>query len=201
MQSDSVEQHQETVAPGTGRPSLFLAAHHFPHVAAASSAVDLASQGSSAETEPTDKRATNPACGTRPNLLPCWNGRFPFLEGPLLTTPVRRPGMRSMVASREGCANRASSRGSHPNMNAFVCECGDPDCASTISLSPPEYETVRASANHFVIAANHENPEVEWVLTETKRFAVVQTLVGEPSKVALRTDPRTSYSDSTRASS
>ena len=72
----------------------------------------------------------------------------------------------------------------------FLCECGDPACDKPVCLSLSEYETVRAYPNHFVIVTNHENPEVESVVTESTRFAVVETLVGEASKIALRTDPR-----------
>ena len=81
-------------------------------------------------------------------------------------------------------------------LNDFVCECGDPDCATKICLSPAEYESVRAHANHFAIATNHENPDTESLVTENRRFTVVATLVGEASKVALRTDPRGLYARS-----
>ena len=78
-----------------------------------------------------------------------------------------------------------------PNM--FFCECGDAHCAQTVTVTIQEYESVRKWPNHFLVAANHENPEVEAVVSETKRFAVVETLVGEASKTALRTDPRSLY--------
>ncbi len=85
---------------------------------------------------------------------------------------------------------------SQRRVDNFVCECGDPNCARTICLSLAEYEMVRARANHFVIATNHENPDAESVVRENTRFAVVETLVGEASKVALRTDPRGLYARS-----
>jgi hypothetical protein len=74
--------------------------------------------------------------------------------------------------------------------NAFFCECADPRCDRTVSLTIQEYESVRNRPNHFLIVLNHENPEVETVILETARFAIVETLTGEASKVALRTDPR-----------
>ena len=92
--------------------------------------------------------------------------------------------------ANESHHDRIETPGPQPDTEVFVCECGDPLCTRTVSLSSPEYETVRAFPNHFVIAANHENPEVECVVTESARFAVVETLVGQASKVALRTDPR-----------
>lgn len=86
-------------------------------------------------------------------------------------------------------------KGPQRRSDTYVCECGDPGCTRTVSLSLSEYETVRAHPNHFVIVTNHENPEAESVVTESKRFAVVETLVGEASKVGLRTDPRALYHD------
>ena len=75
----------------------------------------------------------------------------------------------------------------------FFCECGDPRCDRTLSATISEYESVRDRPNHFLIVLNHENPEVECVVSETERFAVVATLTGEASKVALRTNPRSLY--------
>lgn len=75
----------------------------------------------------------------------------------------------------------------------FFCECGDPRCERTVCVTIQEYESVRERPNHFLIVVNHENPEVECVISETRRFAVVETLAGEASKVALRTDPRSLY--------
>ena len=77
--------------------------------------------------------------------------------------------------------------------NSFFCECCDPCCARTVTATIREYESVRERPNHFLIVLNHENPEVESVVSETERFAVVETLTGEASKVALRTDPRSLY--------
>jgi hypothetical protein len=84
----------------------------------------------------------------------------------------------------------------HRRVDDFVCECGDPNCATNICLSPAEYESVRAYPNHFAIATNHENPDAESVVSENDRYAVVATLAGEASKVALRTDPRGLYARS-----
>ncbi len=77
--------------------------------------------------------------------------------------------------------------------NAFFCECSDPRCDRTVTATIQEYESVRERPTHFLVAANHENPEVECMISETERFAVVETLAGEASKVALRTDPRSLY--------
>jgi hypothetical protein len=72
----------------------------------------------------------------------------------------------------------------------FDCECDDPACRETVSLTKREYESVRASATRFVITADHEDPQVESLVAENARFAIVETLPGAMSRIALRSDPR-----------
>jgi hypothetical protein len=57
-------------------------------------------------------------------------------------------------------------------------------------LEAAEYEAVRAHPRRFLIALNHENPEIERVVDENGQFAVVETFVGEASRIAEETDPR-----------
>jgi hypothetical protein len=85
-------------------------------------------------------------------------------------------------------------RTGHCSANSFFCECGDARCAWTVTATIQEYDSVRQYPTRFLLAANHENPEVECVVSETKRFTVVETLTGEASKVALRTAPRLAHS-------
>ena len=73
---------------------------------------------------------------------------------------------------------------------SFACECGDRRCTCAISLTLAEYESVRAFATHFAIARDHENPESEWVIAESERFAVIETVSAEATKLARRSDPR-----------
>jgi hypothetical protein len=37
----------------------------------------------------------------------------------------------------------------------FVCECGGPDCVSTLQLSLGDYSGVRASGDFFIAASGH----------------------------------------------
>jgi hypothetical protein len=75
---------------------------------------------------------------------------------------------------------------------AFVCECGDGECARSISLTTAEYEFVRATSNRFAIAPNHENPECEVVVSECDRYAVVDKIEGWGLRISRETDPRSS---------
>ena len=72
----------------------------------------------------------------------------------------------------------------------FICECGDRACGGLIQLSVAEYEAVREHAARFAISPNHENPEVERVVEQNGRFAVVETVTGLLSKPARETNPR-----------
>lgn len=72
----------------------------------------------------------------------------------------------------------------------FICECGDRSCEALLQLSVAEYEAVREHAARFAIAPNHENPEVERVVQQNGRFAVVETVTGLLSKPARETNPR-----------
>lgn len=75
---------------------------------------------------------------------------------------------------------------------AFVCECGDGECNQTITLTPSEYESVRATSNRFAVAPNHENPECEAVISENARFAVIDKIEGWGLRISRETDPRSS---------
>ena len=72
----------------------------------------------------------------------------------------------------------------------FVCECGNQDCLRAVELSLREYESVRAHARRFAIAPDHEDPTVEIVVDQKDRFAVVETFMGEASRIPEVTDPR-----------
>ena len=72
----------------------------------------------------------------------------------------------------------------------YLCECGDASCSDPMTLTRAEYELVRAEATHFVLAANHENPELDLFLAERERYTVVQKRFGEAARIAYATDPR-----------
>jgi hypothetical protein len=71
----------------------------------------------------------------------------------------------------------------------FVCECADLECIQPVELTIQEYETVRAEGAMFVIAVGHVYPEVERVVSETSRFAVVEKL-RTAGEIAEAHDPR-----------
>jgi hypothetical protein len=72
----------------------------------------------------------------------------------------------------------------------FLCECGDDDCTEPVALTLAEYEEVRTNPTHFVVARGHDVIDVERVIRETDRFAVVEKFVGEAERIAVESDPR-----------
>jgi hypothetical protein len=70
----------------------------------------------------------------------------------------------------------------------ILCECGTPGCDRLIEISSAEYQGVRAEPTRFVVVPGHEQAELERVVEDKRRFAVVEK-VGAAAKVAERTDP------------
>jgi hypothetical protein len=72
----------------------------------------------------------------------------------------------------------------------LICECADTGCAEHISMSPAEYEAVRADARRFIVLPGHEaGPDVERVVEEQADYFVVEKR-GDARREAERTDPR-----------
>lgn len=76
------------------------------------------------------------------------------------------------------------------SLDVYLCECSDRRCTDPISLTRPEYESVRAEPLRFAIALNHENPEIDRVVFENNRFAAVDMFYGAAAKIARATNPR-----------
>jgi len=66
---------------------------------------------------------------------------------------------------------------------AIACECADPTCVETISIAPDEYATIRGNPRQFAVLHGHVYPDVEDVVSETERYAVVEK-IGRAASVA-----------------
>jgi hypothetical protein len=71
----------------------------------------------------------------------------------------------------------------------FYCECAEASCKQHLSLTPEEYESVRASSRHFAIVAGHEYPDAERVIESHDRYVVIEKAEDVTSLVEA-TDPR-----------
>jgi hypothetical protein len=87
---------------------------------------------------------------------------------------------------------KASNRrmGSQRATHEYICECSDASCRQVIELSDQEYEGIRGDSARFVIALNHENPEIDAVVAQNGRFTTVETLPGSAERIARASDPR-----------
>jgi hypothetical protein len=72
----------------------------------------------------------------------------------------------------------------------LICECGDASCVERISLSPEEYESVRAESHLFAVSPGHIEPDVEEVVENRSGYDVVRKFKGVPAEIAQKTDPR-----------
>jgi diaminopimelate decarboxylase len=84
----------------------------------------------------------------------------------------------------------AHQAASNPDQVRIVCECGRLECDRVLAITIAEYESVRADPRQFAVARDHVMADVERVVAETDRYAVVATRPGTPATVAIQEDPR-----------
>ena len=106
------------------------------------------------------------------------NWRIPEVENEI----IRR-------ARNEWIEQTLDSFGAEHSEDTYVCECGDPNCSESVSLTRAEYEAVRSDGSRFVVAVDHENPEIERVTAENGRFTIVQKMMAAGRK-SQETNPR-----------
>jgi hypothetical protein len=93
-------------------------------------------------------------------------------------------------AINESIERTTDALGLHELLDVYICECGDGNCRAPIKLTREEYEGVRSESTHFVIASDHENPEIDRVVSEHLRYAVVQKMPASAVRIARETDSR-----------
>ncbi len=91
-------------------------------------------------------------------------------------------------AVNEGIAE-ASER-FESNEAEFLCECGDAHCMHRIEVPLDEYENVRAHPTRFVVRHEHVEPEVEEVVRERRRYAIVEKVDRAAAAIVRRLNPR-----------
>ena len=71
----------------------------------------------------------------------------------------------------------------------YFCECANADCTFRLTLTPAQYESVRADPTQFVVLPLHFTPEVETLVTEHEDYWIVRK-TGEAGDYAEELDPR-----------
>lgn len=105
---------------------------------------------------------------------------------------VREVGNETRSRDLNEWTEEAAGEPSTTSTTSYVCECSDGDCIATIDLTHAEYEDVRAHATRFAIALDHESPDLDVVIAEHARFAVIRKIPGLPTRLAIASDPRRS---------
>ena len=76
-----------------------------------------------------------------------------------------------------------------PELQQFICECGDRSCESSVRLSFEEYEALRRDSRRFAVVPGHVFPETERVVAANDRDEVVEK-TGAAIEVADASDHR-----------
>jgi hypothetical protein len=69
---------------------------------------------------------------------------------------------------------------------SFICECADETCVERVTLTPQQYDDVRALPARFVVIPGHEaTPLVERIVFRSNDFVIVRK-VGLAADIARR---------------
>ena len=72
----------------------------------------------------------------------------------------------------------------------FLCECGQPECEETISLTQTDYEGVRADPRRFFMIPGHEQTDIEEVVEHRDSYVVTEKF-GRAGEIAEEADTST----------
>ena len=72
----------------------------------------------------------------------------------------------------------------------IVCECALKMCDRTIDITMAEYRMVRSDPRQFAIVPEHLIGDIERIISQNDRFAVVRKREGTPAEVAMEENPR-----------
>jgi hypothetical protein len=105
-------------------------------------------------------------------------------------------GVQRRIAANETLfreVNEAIERGVWPGEEdsaaAFRCECARLDCNQLVSITPREYERIRANPRHFLVLPGHQLEDVETVVSVAAEYVVVEKR-DEAGRLADASDPR-----------
>jgi hypothetical protein len=73
---------------------------------------------------------------------------------------------------------------------SITCECALKSCDRTIDITMAEYQRARSDPRWFAIVPEHFIGDIEAIVEENERFAVVAKRQGTPADVAIEQDPR-----------
>ena len=72
----------------------------------------------------------------------------------------------------------------------FLCECGDAHCTDRLEVPLEEYEAVREHPTRFIVRRGHVESEVEEVVKDRRRYAIVDKVDRVAARIVRRLNPR-----------
>jgi hypothetical protein len=72
----------------------------------------------------------------------------------------------------------------------FLCECGDAHCTHRLEMSLDEYEAVRKHPTRFIVRHGHVESEIEDVVRNRRRYAIVDKVDRLAARIVRRLNPR-----------
>jgi hypothetical protein len=72
----------------------------------------------------------------------------------------------------------------------FLCECGDAHCTHRLEVPLEEYEAVREHPTRFIVRRGHVESDVEEVVKNRRRYAIVDKVDRVAAKIVRRLNPR-----------
>lgn len=99
---------------------------------------------------------------------------------------------RNEVASRDLNEEIEKAYEGEPPANRLdiVCECALRMCDRAIDIRMDEYRMVRSDPRQFAIVSEHLTGDIERIVSENDRFAVVVKREGTPADVAMEEPAR-----------
>jgi hypothetical protein len=98
---------------------------------------------------------------------------------------------RNEVASREFNEEIEEAYQGEPSSNRLdiVCECALKMCDRSIDITMAEYRMVRSDPRQFAIVPEHLIGDIERIIYQNERFALVSKQEGTPADVAIEENP------------
>jgi hypothetical protein len=66
----------------------------------------------------------------------------------------------------------------------ILCECGEPGCTTMLTLAIGEYDEAHGQPDRFIVAVEHEDPQMEQVVIRRDHYLVVDKF-GEAEQIAV----------------
>ena len=71
----------------------------------------------------------------------------------------------------------------------ILCECGEPDCDTKLTLTISEYDEAHRERDRFIVGVEHEDPGIERVVMRRDSYLVVDKF-GEAEQISLAEEQR-----------